>query len=234
MKNHNEKIVSILAAKSPAKRLSEMLNQLMIECAIDGVQLSKNTGVPVTTINRLRKGDPTNNPTLTTLVPLSEFFTITVSQLIGDEPLSAKRIEGEHNPNMIAWKSIPHLAWEQVELWLENKANFESKINKWTATDIDVSDKTFAITMEGDSMYPRFPEGTLFIIEPEQPVNNRDFVVILPKDHSKPLFKQILIDGSDYYIKSLSKDFKEIKKISLNEDHKIIGVMIQARTEFKR
>lgn len=234
MKNHNEKIVSILAAKNPARRLSEILNQLMTECDIDGVRLSKNTGVPVTTINRLRKGDPANNPTLTTLVPLAEFFTITVSQLIGDEPLSDDRRGGEHKPTLVAWKSIPHLTWEQAGRWLESKEKLATEISQWTATDILISDNAFAITMEGDSMYPRFPEGTLFIIEPAQPIMNRDFVVILPKNHSKPLFKQVLIDGSDYYIKSLNKDFKEIKKVLLNDDHKIIGVMVQARTEFKR
>jgi len=81
-------------------------------------------------------------------------------------------------------------------------------------------------------MYPRFPEGTLFIIEPERSASNRDFVVILPKGQSKPFFKQILIDGADYYIKSLNKDFKEIKKIEIGNDNKIIGVMIQARMEF--
>ncbi len=234
MKNHNEKIVSILATKNPAKRLSEVLNQLMTECDVDGVRLSKNTGVPVTTINRLRKGDPANNPTLTTLVPLAEFFMITVSQLIGDTPLSTSRMGGEHKPNVMAWKSIPHLTWAQAGQWLDHKEIVESEIHKWTATDIAISDHAFAMTMEGDSMYPRFPEGTLFIIEPAQQVSNRDFVVILPSNHSKPLFKQVLIDGSDYYIKSLNKDFKEIKKILLNENHKIIGVMVQARTEFKR
>lgn len=233
MKNQNKKITAVLTAKNPAKRLSEILNYLMNECDVDGVQLSKNTGVPVTTINRLRKGDPSNNPTLTTLVPLAEFFSITVSQLIGDEPLSAQRQRGEHKPNVSQWKPVPHLSWEQAGEWQKNNAKLKSKINNWISTDLTVSDYAFAITMEGDSMLPRFPEGTLFIIEPEQSVNNRDFVVILPKGQIKPVFKQILIDGSEYYLKSLSNDFKEIKRISLNKDHIILGVMIQAKMEFR-
>jgi len=220
--------------KNPAKRLSKILNHLMEECDIDGTKLSKNTGIPATTINRLRKGDPTNNPTLTTLVPLAEFFTITVSQLIGDEPLSAKRIEGEHRPNIVHWKSIPHLTWDQGAQWLQKLKQSEFKINKWAATDIDVSEDAFAISMEGDSMYPRFPEGTLFIIEPRQMPCNRDFVFIVCINQIKSLFKQILIDGADYYVKSLNKDFKEIKNIHLGVDYQIIGVMIQAKMEFKK
>ena len=86
MKNRNDKIETILSAKSPAQRLSAILNHLMAESRIDGVQLSRRTGVPVTTINRLRKNDVDNNPTLSTLVPLANFFVITVSQLIGDGP----------------------------------------------------------------------------------------------------------------------------------------------------
>lgn len=234
MKNQNEKITSILTIKNPALRLSEVLNHLMDEIDIDGVQLSKNTGVPVTTINRLRKGDPSNNPTLTTLVPLADFFSISVSQLIGDELLPTKRVLGEHTPNPNNWKPIPHISWAQAGKLLQTNFDFNASIPKWSATDLEVSDKAFAITMEGDSMYPRFPEGTLFIIEPEQKITNRDFILLLPNDSVTPLFKQILIDGSDYYIKSLSKDFKEIKKISLNVDHKIIGVMVQARMEYRK
>jgi SOS-response transcriptional repressor LexA len=88
--------------------------------------------------------------------------------------------------------------------------------------------------MQGDSMYPRFPEGTLFIVDPQQLASHRDFIVILTNDHQRPLFKQLLIDGPDYYIKSLNKDFKEVKKIIPNKNCKIIGVMVQARTEFKK
>lgn len=234
MKNRSKRVAAVLASKNPAKRLSEVLNRLMEECDIDGVRLSKNTGVPTTTINRLRTGDPANNPTLTTLVPLSEFFRVTVSQLIGDEALPEDRVVGLHQPSISAWHTIPHLTWEQAALWPEAKNKLENEIDRWTATDLTLGDNAFAITMEGDSMYPRFPEGTLFIIDPTQPVSNRDFVLILPLDQEKPLFKQILKDGPDYYIKSLNKDFKEIKKITLNEGYRIIGVMVQARVEFKK
>jgi SOS-response transcriptional repressor LexA len=233
MKNHNEKVASILTTKDPAKRLSEVLNRLMQECDTDGVQLSKNTGVPTTTINRLRSGDSKNNPTLTTLVPLAEFFSVTVSQLIGDESLPQDREKGTHKPNVSGWKPIPHLSWEQVTCWPNARAEVEPEINEWTATDITVSENAFALTMEGDSMYPRFPEGTVLIIEPKCTIGNRDFIIILPKDQAKPLFKQILIDGTDCYIKSLNKDFKEIKKISL-DNYRIIGVMIQARMEYRK
>ncbi len=97
MKNRNDKIKPILSAKSPAQRLSAILNHLMAESKIDGVQLSRRTGIPVTTINRLRKNDADNNPTLSTLVPLAHFFAITVSQLIGDEPIPDASITGMQN-----------------------------------------------------------------------------------------------------------------------------------------
>ena len=116
MKNQNEKILATLATKSPAKRLSNALNQLMIEHNIDGVLLSKNVGIPTTTINRLRKGDPTNNPTLTTLVPLAEFFSITVSQLIGDEPLP--KSSSRHHPEIpLSLTYLPLLSWGEVIGW---------------------------------------------------------------------------------------------------------------------
>jgi SOS-response transcriptional repressor LexA len=212
--------------------LSKVLNQLMQECDIDGLQLAKNVGVTPTTIYRLLN-DPSCNPTLASLDAIAKYFSITISQLIGDDSLPNDRIRGTHQPDINKWNTIPHLTWEEAAHWPERKLELESTVDRWTATDATVSNEAFALTMEGDSMYPRFPEGTLLIIDPKESIYHRAFVVLLSGKQSKPLFKQILINGSEYFIKSLHKDFKEIKKISLNS-HKIIGVMVQARTEFKK
>lgn len=219
----------MLAARNTALRLSEVLNRLMSEFKIDGVKLSRNTGVPVTTINRLRKADPANNPTLTTLVPLAEYFSITVSQLIGDEAISVSA-----QPARVTWKSIPHLSFEQTVKWLGNKDLLAISDLQWTTTDLGLSENAFAVTVQGDSMSPQFPEGTLLIFEPNLCAHNRDFVLVLPRGQSKPLFKQMLIDGPDHYIKSLHFDFKEIKTIELGQDHVLLGVMVQARVEYRK
>jgi hypothetical protein len=228
MKNQNTKISTILAEKSPAKRLSDNLNRLIAECDIDSVQLHHNTGVPITTINRLRRADPTNNPTLATLVPLADFFAISVSELIGDQPIPTTRMNGTFQPHIANWRPIPHLEWDEVSRWLDNQV----LVDRWTSVDIPVSEHCFAVTMCGDSMYPRFPEGTLLIIEPIKELKNRDFIFVQSFESIQPLFKQVLIDGPDHYIKSLNDDFKEIKKIDFTKEYKILGIMIQARMGF--
>ncbi|MFN3301255.1 MAG: helix-turn-helix domain-containing protein [Sediminibacterium sp.] len=217
---------------SATKQLSMRLNHLMEECGIDGVQLGKNTGVPVTTINRLRNGAYECNPTLSTLIPLAEYFRITLSQLVGDEPLPANREPGEHQPKVVDWQEIPLLTFDQAAAWPRNKASIMPAISRKISTDLDLSDYAFALLMEGDSMSPRFPEGTLLLIDPNQQIHHRDFVLLLQIGLSRPIFKQILLDGPDYYIKSLNEDFKEVKKISL-ADYKLLGVMVQARMERK-
>ncbi len=234
MKNQSKKVAHVLSTKNPIENLRKILIQLMDECDIDSMRLSRNTGVPISTINRLRSGTSTNNPTLSTLIPLAEFFSITVSQLIGDEPFSQNRTTGAHKPDKIAWKMIDHLTWEQASQWPEKKPEPGEDMHNAVSTDLTVSDIAFALTMEGDSMSPRFPEGTILIIDPEQKSQNRDFILMLLKGQNKPLFKQLLIDGDEQYIKSLNPDFAEIKKIAQKDGSKIIGVMIQAISNFKK
>ena len=69
--------------------LGEQLASLMHKHHIDDAELSKATGIPASTISRM----PLNsnaNPTAASLRPIARFFNISISQLLGDEPLSKK------------------------------------------------------------------------------------------------------------------------------------------------
>lgn len=78
----------------------------MNECELDDVVLSKHTGVPYTTIARLRNS-PNSNPTSSTLRPIAQFFDITIDQLLGDHPLPSDRLPQLHIAQLI----IPHLLY---------------------------------------------------------------------------------------------------------------------------
>lgn len=87
-------------------------------------------------------------------------------------------------------------------------------------TSVPVNRHTFALRVAGDSMEPEFHAGMILIIEPEMEPNPGDFVVAKNGDN-ETTFKQLIKDGSDWYLKPLN-DRYPIKPLGTAS---IIGVL---------
>ena len=81
------------------------------------------------------------------------------------------------------------------------------------------------------TMEPRFPEGTVLIIDPDLKPNSLDFAIVHVEGHPLPNFKQVLIDGEQTILKPLNADFKTLL---LDKPHRFLGVMVQSRMDFKK
>lgn len=79
---------------------------------------------------------------------------------------------------------------------------------------------TFALRVSGDSMEPEFPEGLVLIIEPELAPEKNDFVVAR-NGGNETVFKQLIQDGSEWYLKSLNPRYP-IKPLG---ESVIVGVL---------
>jgi len=196
-------------------KLTNVLKTLMENEKMSESELARRTNIGQSVINRLASG-AAKNPTLFTLNTLAKYFHISTSQLIGEDVLFKKTV----------WKSVPLLSMEYIPDWLEKENDRSNAVA--VMVDIDIGNKAYAIKMKGSAMYPRFPENTILIIDPSVEPEDRDFgVVYLEKQAT---FKQILIDGSDIYLKPLNPDFKTI---FLNADYQFLGIMVQAKMNFK-
>lgn len=67
-------------------KLGSNLRKLLKKERLSEAALARLTGIPQPMINRLAK-DKNTNPKLETLQPIVEYFSITFSQLLGEEPL---------------------------------------------------------------------------------------------------------------------------------------------------
>lgn len=210
------------------RSLSTLLKGLMAELGINESELARRTGIGQPVVHRICSGE-TDNPKVATLSPIANFFAISISQLIGDEPLPADRIPGTFNPEAQSWRQVPLLAWEQVLSWpkLPPKLGPLPTIS----TDIELGQHAYAVTVRDITMEPRFPEGTILIIDPDLKPNSLDFAVVHIEGLELPNFKQVLIDGEHTILKPLNTDFKTLL---LDKPHKFLGVMIQSRMDFKK
>lgn len=209
-------------------KLPGVLRRLMTEIDITEAELARKTRIPQPTLHRILSG-ATRSPRGESLSPLAKFFSISISQLIGDEPLPEDRIPGTHNPEVVAWTSIPVLTWEIAGQWPDCKNRLkEQHWNDWITTDKPVSNDAFALRVTGESMAPRFNEGTTLVIEPTAEARNRSFIVVQFEDQSDVTFKQLLIDGGDQYLKPINPEFKTTL---LDKPHRVLGVVIQTRED---
>ena len=107
----------------------------------------------------------------------------------------------------------------------------------WLLTDLDLSDRAFALEIEGNSMEPEFKAGDRVIVDPSISPSPGDFVVAKNHDE-KATFKKYRLRGID----ETGKEVFEL--IPLNSDYptlrsdemplRIIGTMMEHRKYRRR
>lgn len=213
--------------------LSSNLKTLMQLAKINASELARRTGVAQPIIHRLSTGQNIN-PKLATVRPISEYFMVTVSQLIGEENLpsdkSFYRVSSEHR----GWNRVPMIQWEDTIEWPDSLERYqEAEDSVYISTDANVSKMAYALVIKGCAMEPMFPEGTIVVAEPGRTPSDRDFVVVHLNGTRDARLKQVLFDGSDVYLKSLNPDLEEIKTTPLQQgEDKILAVMVQAKLDY--
>lgn len=209
-------------------KLNTILKMLLKEHHLSESELARRTGIGQPVIHRMASGE-TDNPKVATLIPIARYFALTINQLMGVDPLPKDRIPGTYNPIVQTWAKVPLFTWEQLTEWpnITRRGTHDIRIS----TDADVSEQAFAIYVKDSTMLPRFPEGTLLIIDPALEAQDKDFVIAIPKAQKNASFKQLLIDGDDIYLKPINPDFNTLQ---IDSETKVVGVMIQARMDFRK
>ena len=208
--------------------LAHILRQLMIEQDLSVSELARRTGIGQPVIHRVASGE-TEDPKASTLSAIANYFAVSISQLIGDEPLPKNRHKGIHNKAVFGWSRAPLLTWEQVLNWPSNKQKFSEL--EYLLTDADVGSNVYALRVKDTAMRPLFPEETALIIDPDIQPEDRDYIIIHFKLQKQAIFRQILFDGDDRYLKPLNPDFK---LMPLEKNYKFLGVVLQSRGDFRK
>jgi len=210
------------------KDFAHILQQLMEEQAISASELGRRTGIGQPVIFRIASGE-TGDPKVGTMSALSKYFDISISQLIGDEPLPKNRRAGTHRPAAFGWSKAPLLTWESVTGWPKNRQKFDEL--DYIVTDAEVSASVFALRVKDTTMRPLFPEGTLLIVDPEIKPQDRDYAIIHVVGQKQAIFRQVLFDGHKTCLKPLNSDFK---LLPVSSKHKFLGVLVQSKADFTR
>lgn len=121
-------------------------------------------------------------------------------------------------------RKVPLISLVAAGNWSESVDNFQpGNADEWIATTIQVKQHTYALRVQGDSMEPRFPNGAIIIVEPEDEARNGSYVIVR-QNGSEATFKQLIYDGGQAYLKPLNDRYPIMQ---MRPDAVICGVVKQ-------
>ena len=207
------------------KTLRTNLKNLLLNAKLSENELARRTGVSQQIINRILSG-ANQNPKIATLSPLANYFMISISQLLGEElPPTGTSL----NPNHLGWQEIPLIDWNALAK--SSLTELLSLQNSKLLIDIPPSKHIFAVKIQGDSMDPKFSEGTLLIFDLDKTPSNGDFILlVLPNDGV--IVRQFFSKNNIAYRKCLNPKYIDYQLTIIGDEATYLGTLLQSRTDY--
>lgn len=203
------------------KLIAKNLSALLKQNNLTPTQLAQILGIPMMTIRRITSGE-TEDPRVSTLKMIADYFKVSIDILIGKElknsPFSSKKVKSY---------IVPKITWENLHK-LKSSDEFNSNDwNEWQSLSLNendsISKKAFALESR-PSMYPRFPKGTIFIIDPDIKPTDADIVLIRLKDNNQFTLRELIIDPPNWRLAPLVPDSETF--LFSSALHEIFGVSL--------
>lgn len=211
--------------------ISEVLSHLMFLKKVRTAELARRINIPQPTVHRIVSGT-SPNPHMSSLIPIAKFFEISVEQLKGDDNIPWLKTDHAVRLFRPEWHEVPHLSLEQAPMWSQVMGDKDKHNLPTMFTDAVLSDNSFAITMPDSSMTPQFMQHATLFIDPNITPSDRHFVLIQMHNQPLALFRQMLVDGYNRYIKPLNTDLDNFPMMQVSEKDQILGVLVQARMDY--
>lgn len=204
-----------------SKSIADTLSELLGKNNLSSNQLANILGIPTMTVRRLLSGE-TEDPRISTLKIISDYFGVSIDVLAGDN--SQKLLMPSKK---IASYLVPKISWDSLSTIKNiNEVDFNT-FNEWQSVSLNeqdtISKSTFALESK-PSMYPRFPSGSIFIIDPKIIPTDGDIVLVRIKLNNTVTLRELVIDPPVWQLLALTTNSKPIEYHE--DEHEIVGVNV--------
>lgn len=173
------------------KNLREILTWLMSKTGIVNLSmLHKYTNIPLSVLSVILSGK-TEKPNVRTLQKLSNFFNLTVPQLMGNE-IIPDSFQLTLNPDR---KTIPIIPFINTIKYLRKELTTYDYFNVNRPT---LDEAAFAIKIESDQFEPDFSQNQILVVDNYKPENG-DFIIA--EEDNKISIYEYKIDNFEQYIR---------------------------------
>ncbi|AHE66196.1 LexA family transcriptional regulator [Legionella oakridgensis] len=201
--------------------LRKNLDYLLAQHSLDIKNLSIETGVPPATLSRLRKDG--SNPTLSSIEPLLEFFRVDMDSFLYQDMSSLSYQNKKRMGDLV------HISVYSIEEISKDRS--KAKVSKFIGAAGITGKNVFGISINSEALAPAFQNNSIVIIDPDlKPIEGDYVLCCLGAGEDIPVFRQLFIDGNDYYFKPINPGFGEMKHY---EYFKILGVVIKSIESYR-
>ncbi len=177
------------------EELGRVIKQLRSDKGLTQTQLGDSIGVASGNISRYESG--INAPDFDRLEPLADALGVSVSDLFA----MAETGNVETAPEIKG--TVPLISWVQAGHWNDVIDNLHPGEGERISTTYRVRKHTYALRVRGDSMEPKFPDGAILIVEPDENPEPGAYVIVR-HNGGEATFKQLMLDGNTRYLKPLN------------------------------
>ena len=181
-------------------------------------KIAQDLNIPVMTVRRLLSGE-TTDPRVFTLKTLANYFNVTIDTLMEVGVLAPNESISQSKPLF-----IPILDWDVAK-------NINAiDLKKWPnwipvtiGKDENISSHSFALESR-PSMYPRFQQGTIFILDPELTSSDGDLVLVNLRENNELTLRELFIDPPEWQLHPVNQG-SSILNYAPQKDHQIVAVV---------
>lgn len=190
-----------LAFADSGANLADNILHLMEKKGVSDSDVARALGLPYNTIKRITSGE-TTDPKISTLSLIADFFHVGIDKLLAKDNEDAVSHSGQKTPAL-----LPILSWHDLEnpqlVHTINASNWTEWQPVALPDNYQLNEHSFAIETR-KSMQPRFPQGTILIIDPaERPIDG-DIVLIKILETNELALRELAIDPPIWQLLSIN------------------------------
>lgn len=199
-------------------RCRAVIKDLLASRQMNVSELARRIHLPQPTIHRLLTGK-TEDPKLSTLTFIADYFSITLDQLLGCDTSVSNA--AEKKPSL-----IPVIAWHDA---IDSENTLENGTPEtWIPTESH-STSSFALISK-KSMEPIFHAGSMLLIDTKTTPCDGDIVIVHYSNTNEATVRKLVSDGPTQELCSL---FDHTVRDKLTKTISVIGVVMEARCLYK-
>ncbi|KZY40665.1 hypothetical protein A3733_23390 [Pseudoalteromonas shioyasakiensis] len=119
---------------------------------------------------------------------------------------------------------LPLISWVQAGAWSDISEVSPVDAERFLCP-VNCSEQSFVLRVQGISMEPKFNDGDLIFVDPEAECIHGSYVVARLDDDNQATFKQLIIEGSQKFLKAANPNWPE-QLIPINGNCTLVGKVI--------